>query len=76
MQKFHTLSNQKSENTYNISKIFYLVLKTSNFRYNKTNEILSLTVKFSNLMQNPTVRIHVSIYKITRINYVENTKSI
>lgn len=76
MQKFHTLSNQKSENTYNISKIFYLVLKTSNFRYNKTNEILSLTVKFSNLMQSPTVRIHVSIYKITRINYVENTKSI
>lgn len=76
MQQFHTLSNQKSENTYNISKIFYLVLKTSNFRYNKTNEILSLTVKFSNLMQSPTVRIHVSIYKITRINYVENTKSI
>lgn len=76
MQKFHTLSNQKSENTYNISKIFYLVLKTSNFRYNKTNEILSLTVKFSNLMQSPTVRIHVLIYKITRINYVENTKSI
>lgn len=76
MQKFHTLSNQKSENTYNISKIFVLVLKTSNFRYNKTNEILSLTVKFSNLMQSPTVRIHVSIYKITRINYVENTKSI
>lgn len=76
MQKFHTLSNQKSENTYNISKIFVLVLKTSNFRYNKTNEILSLTVKFSNLTQSPTVRIHVSIYKITRINYVENTKSI
>lgn len=76
MQKLHTLSNQKSENSYNISKIFYLVLKTSNFRYNKTNEILSLTVKFSNLMQSPTVRIHVSIYKITRINYVENTKSI
>lgn len=76
MQKFHTLSNQKSENTYNISKIFVLVLKTSNFRYNKTNEILSLTVKFSNLMQSPTVRIHVSIHKITRINYVENTKSI
>lgn len=76
MQKFHTLSNQKSENTYNISKIFYLVLKTSNFRYNKTNEILSLTVKFSNLMQSPTVRIHVLIYKITRINYVKNTKSI